>query len=400
MPSKRRFGRVRKLPSGRWQARYLGPDGIDRPAPETFSNKTDATIWLADQEAELRVGDWRDPAAGETLLGEYASTWIEERPGLRPRTVELYESLLRLHIAPSLGRLPLREVTAPRVRTWRADLLAADVGPVTVAKAYRLLKAVMATAADDDIIRRNPCRIPGAGVEPIAERPTATLPEVFALADAVGERYRALVLVATFTGLRFGEAMGLRRKHIDLEARTLRVEVVVTEIGGQQVEGPPKSGAGVRTVTLPAAVVPDLRRHLDDFAQPGQEGRVFVGPKGATPRRSNWHVLWSKATIKVGVEGLHFHDLRHTGNTMAAATGASLRELMTRMGHGSTRAALIYQHASQDRDRAIADALDVVLDKHHQAAKQARTPNRSGTQRARNAQTKRGDGRPSAGTNR
>ena len=91
---------------------------------------------------------------------------------------------------------------------------------------------------------------------------------------------------------------------------------------------------------------------------------MFTGPKGATIRRSNWHTVWRRACIAAGVEGLHFHDLRHTGNTLAAGTGASLRDLMTRMGHSSARAALIYQHATSERDQAIAASLDDLVRRH------------------------------------
>jgi hypothetical protein len=104
--TKRRFGRVRQLPSGRWQARYAGPDGLDRPAPRTFASKTDADIWLTLQEAEIRSGDWINPDDGKVSLAEYAARWIEERPGLRPKTVELYRYLLRRHLTPVLGPTP------------------------------------------------------------------------------------------------------------------------------------------------------------------------------------------------------------------------------------------------------------------------------------------------------
>jgi hypothetical protein len=90
MPAKRRFGRVRELPSGRWQATYKGPDSIDRPAPHTFDSKTSAERWLTLTEAAIIQGEWIDPDAGRVLFGKYARDWIEERPGLRPKTIELY----------------------------------------------------------------------------------------------------------------------------------------------------------------------------------------------------------------------------------------------------------------------------------------------------------------------
>src|SRR5215469_13564528 len=126
---------------------------------------------------------------------------------------------------------------------------------------------------------------------------------------------------------------------------------------GGLVPETPKSRAGRRTVRFPTELALELRRHLEQFAAPGERGLVFVGPKGAPLRRSNFRPIWNAACNQAGVPGLHFHDLRHVGGTMAAATGASLKELMARLGHSSTRAAMIYQHATQDRDEAIAKAL-------------------------------------------
>jgi integrase len=107
--------------------------------------------------------------------------------------------------------------------------------------------------------------------------------------------------------------------------------------------------------------MPELRRHFDVFAEPGDDGRVFVGPKGATPLRPNFTSVWVRALDGAGLAGIHIHDLRHAGNHFAAMTGASTRELMGRMGHASMNAALIYQHRTADRDRAIADGIDVML---------------------------------------
>jgi integrase len=235
---------------------------------------------------------------------------------------------------------------------------------VTVAKAYRLLHAIMQTAVDDELIRRNPCRIPDAGKEDSDERPVIPLPVVFDIASKVPGRYRALVLLATFAQMRLGELAGLRRDHLDLDAYEVRItETLVQPDKGGLITEPPKSRAGKRTLTFPAEIVPDLRRHLERYAEPGHRGLVFIGPKGGRIRRSNFNVIWSAACAAAGVPGTHFHDLRHTGGTLAATTGATTRELMTRLGHSSTRAAMIYQHATRDRDKAIADALGVLADK-------------------------------------
>ncbi len=193
--SRRLFGTIRKLPSGRYQARHVDASGRRHRAPNTFATKADAGRWLADVEAAIARGTWIDPDAGRVLLADYAQGWIDSRPGLRPRTRELYQSLLDLHLAPALGDVAL----------------------------------------------------------------------------------------------------------------------------------------------------------------------VFTGAKGAPSRRSNWSVKWRAACRHVGVEGLRFHDLRHTCNTLRAATGASTRELMHRMAHSSASAALRYQHATKKRDAVIAAALDRLI---------------------------------------
>ncbi|WP_433417522.1 tyrosine-type recombinase/integrase [Microtetraspora malaysiensis] len=375
--AKRRFGRVRQLSSGRWQARYAGPDNVDRPAPQTFDRKKDAETWLVQKEAEILAGDWLDPDAGKIVFLEYARSWIEERPNLRPRTVELYDYLFRLHLKPTFGARALADIKDAHVRRWRKDLLDNGVSAVTTAKAYRLLKAIFNTAVDDLLVRRNPCRIKGAGQEKSPERPVLTVAQVYALADAIEPRFRALVLLGTFGSLRWGELTGLRRRDVDLDAGTVRVERQLIRITGQGlVFTEPKSAAGKRTVVFPELIAQDLRAHIKDFAQDGDDGLIFVGPDDGPLWNSNFNRrFWGKALTDAGLAKIHFHDLRHTGNTLAANAGASIRELMDRMGHSSTRAAMIYQHGSHERQREVADRLDSLA--------RGQLKSGSGTQRAR-----------------
>ncbi|MGQ5591945.1 tyrosine-type recombinase/integrase [Streptomyces sp. ESR1.13] len=334
-----------------------------RPAPETFRTKKDADAWLADKQTEMRRCDWHDPDAGKVAFGPYAAAWIKERE-VTTRTRQLYASLLRHHLEPTFGVVNVADISPPLVRRWRADKLASGTGPTTVAKAYALLRAILGTAVADQMIRRNPCTIKGASTVHTPERPTATVQEVYDLADAIQPRYRALVLMAGFLGLRWGELIGLHRRDVDLDHGAVRIRRSVAELNnGQREIKAPKSAAGKRTVSIPTAIIPDIREHLKRYAEPGADGRVFVGAKGATPRRNHFNRLWHTACSDAGVKGLHFHDLRHTGNTLAASTGASTRELMARMGHSTARAALIYQHASAERDRLIADAVSGLVDK-------------------------------------
>jgi len=170
------------------------------------------------------------------------------------------------------------------------------------------------------------------------------------------------VLLAAFGGLRLGEVQALTRRRVNLLHGEVEVVEQLHELrGGRVVTGPPKTAAGERKVALPASLKGELERHLDEHAAPGPDGLLFCGRQGQPIRRGNFTVAWDRARRAVGVPHLHFHDLRHTGNTLAAATGASTKELMARMGHASPRAALIYQHALRDRDHAIAQALDDMI---------------------------------------
>lgn len=293
----------------------------------------------------------------------YADAWIKERE-VTTRTRQLYASLLRHHLAPTFGPVNVADISPPLVRRWRADKLAAGTGPTTVAKAYALLRAILGTAVADQMIRRNPCTIKGASVVHTPERPTATVQEVYDLADAIQPRYRALVLMAGFLGLRWGELIGLHRRDVDLDHAAVRVRRAVAELNnGQREIKAPKSAAGKRTVSIPAAILPEIREHLNNYAEPGADGRVFVGGKGRLRDGTTSTACGVRRAPTSESRPLHFHDLRHTGNTLAASTGASTRELMARMGHSTARAALIYQHASAERDRLIADAVSGLVDR-------------------------------------
>ncbi len=379
---RRTFGAVRKLPSGRFQARYPGPDGVMRPAPETFATTRDADDWLAEKRTEIRRGDWQDPDTGAVSFREYALLWVKERR-LSQTTEELYRRLLRLHILPAFEDLDLDQITAPRVRSWRSERLDATGAETTVAKSYRLLKAILETAVEDELIRRNPCRIRGAGKETAAERPVATVDQVDALADALGPRWRLMVFLGAYGPLRPEEQAELRRKDVDLDNLTVRVRQAAPELTtGKRAEGPTKSEAGKRLVVLPAFLRTDLRRHLDWYAEKGPDGLLFVGEKGKPFRRSTFGRKWRAARSKIGLpDGFRFYDLRHTGHTLTTRSGATLKDTMVRAGQSTERAALIYQHSDLERQREVAAGLDQLV----RARREAADDPASGTDVARDA---------------
>lgn len=186
---------------------------------------------------------------------------------------------LRLHIVPTFGTSRLARVTTTQVRDWNARLRGPEgPGASTAAKCYRLLRSILATAVEDGLIPANPCTIKGAGVEPADERPVPTVAQVHDLVDRLPERMRCVALLAAFVGLRRGEILGLRRGDVDLDRREIAiVRQRQLDRRGNHLVGPPKSDAGRRVLTIPAALVADLRGHLDAFAQPGDDGYVFTG---------------------------------------------------------------------------------------------------------------------------
>jgi integrase len=323
---RRDFGSVRRLPSGRWQARYRDGSGVSRS--KSFPTRGDASRYLARTRTDLDRGDWFDPEAGRESLRSYAAGWLATRRVsgrlLAPRTKERYGSVLRVHILPGLGHLPLSRLEPAVIRQWHSSLSEAPTpGPATVAKAYRLLHAILNTAVVEQKIPRNPCLIQGEIAETSYERPIATVHQVYELAQAVGDRWRALVLLATFCGLRFGELAGLTREDIDLERAIVVVRKDLDELDGGHLQlGEVKSAASNRIVSIPDALIEEIRHHLETFAAAGPQGAVFVGRAGGRLRRGNFRKnSWVPATQTVGIEGLRFHDLRHTGNTLAASTG-------------------------------------------------------------------------------
>lgn len=352
--SRRPFGAIDQLPSGRHRARYPGSGGRDLTA--TFATRRDAERWLTAAKADQDRGVWLDPRAGRVTLASFARDWLARRSDLRPTTRAKYAYLLKRHILPTLGTAPLRRLTPSAVRSWYLVLWGQH--PTTADDAYRLLRAILATAVADDVLTVSPCKVKGAGQVRSPERPTASVAELGAAVTATPERYRLALLLPAWCQLRRGEVLGLQRRDVDVLHATIRVERAWSApMGAAPLLGPPKTEKGTRTLTVPANVLPALSDHLERFTGHGPD-RLAVrheyrdGPVSPQPRP-----VWVAARQAIGRPDLHLHDLRHSGLTWAAATGASVAELMRRGGHATPGAALRYQHATEDRDAAMAKAL-------------------------------------------
>lgn len=362
--SRRSFGYVRKLPSGKWHASYHHPQlGKRVSAPTTFNAKADASAWLSGEEAAFRSGrPVADPQRSRVRFGSFASEWLDERP-LRDRTREVYASILRVDILPHFGDHQLSGITPDRVRKWHHAL--AKSKPAMAPKAYRLLRTILSTAVDDGVLAENPCRLRGAATEKAQERRIPTMGEVERIADVIEPRYRAAVLLAAYVGLRKGECFGLARRHVNLdpERPSVRVERTRGEVSGKGlVFSEPKTDAGTRTVALPARVRDELEEHLDRYVGASPDSLLFATDRsGDVPRASVWTRIWDSARIDVGLPELRFHDLRHLAGTLTALAGGTIKEIQSRLGHASPDAAMIYQHVAQGRDGVLASEIDRII---------------------------------------
>lgn len=378
--TRRGFGRLRKLPSGRWQAQYTGPDGaLYKPPSPTFATEDAARGWLAAERKLIDLDTWTPPtvrakqrqAKGQTFT-DYAEAWLAKRTTrdgqpLKPRTLAEYRRYLDRHLTPALGALPVRAVTEARVSDWWEGMSAESANER--AHSYQLLRAIMTTATKDKLVSANPCQIDGAGTVRRARRiRIATLDELADLTAAMPDNMQLAVLLGAWCAMRYGEIAELRRRDVDLEAGVVRVSRGVTWPSGQAATvGTPKSEAGVRDVAIPPHLLPVVRAHLDDHTERGRDALLFPAGNGQHLHPRTFGKRFDAAREAAGRPDLHFHDLRHTGAVLAAQSGATIADLMARLGHSTPRMAMHYQHAAAGRDAQIAAALSKLARKPRKA---------------------------------
>jgi integrase len=358
----RGWGWVRKLPSKRFQASYVGPDLIRHKAASTFSTKMDAEGWLAAERRKIELDVWIPPGqvvaekkAKAITLGDYADTWIEQR-NVKPRTRSAYNDILRLHIRPDLGRVPIKNLTPEAVRAWYSGL--GTKYPRRNSHAYGLLHAICGTAVTDGLMPANPCTISRAMNPPRQRDPAVlTVTEVAALADAIRpERLKALVLLCAWTAVRWGEVSELRRKDVGDDCEILFVTRAVTRRDGVYRVDTPKAGKG-RAVVIPPHIREDLRNHLSTHVAKEDDALLFPAARGGHINDRVFSREYFAAALKsIGREKVRVHDLRHFAGTQTARVG-NLVETMGRLGHSTVKASLIYQQIVSGRDAAVADAL-------------------------------------------
>lgn len=377
-----RFGKVRQLPSGRHQASYVGPDRQRHTAPSTFPTEKEARLWLREVEKDIGRGWWTPEDYGRRTLREYCEQYLGENPNVGPRWAETCRRNMRLHLAPILD-MPVVNVTPPVIRAWHSKALRGTGGRVSIAQSYRFVRSVLTVATNDGAIPRNPCQIKGAGSDLAKERPIASTEEVAALIAQITPRYRAAVVLAAWCGLRRGEVCGLLTEDVDVSAGVVRIRKNWAELlaSPEKWLKDPKSAAGKRVVTVPPHVLPVLREHAKEWSGP-----VFfnVGRDGKPMSGNTVYQAFVRARSRVGVD-ITFHDLRHTGQSLAAAAGANLADLKKRLGHSTTAASMRYLHAVEGRDYEIARALSQLADDGGKASASGHGGTHGGTDRQERA---------------
>lgn len=360
--AKRGFATVVKEKSGRYSVRFTTLEGKRTSAGQTFAHKADAEAWAAVKRRELDK-----PAKAQqqrVTFGDYAETWLQQRHvggrPLKPRTREDYANILRAQLLPAFGAKRLDSITTQNVRDWYTHTLTNKA--TARSHAYGVLHAIMRTAFEDDLIDANPCRIRGAGSAKRATQTViVTVEQLDVIVSAMPDSLKLMPLLGSWCALRFGEIVELRRSDIDLDSGVVRVRRAAVRIKGTYEISDPKSNAGSRDVYVPDDLIPAIQRHLDTHVAPGADALLFPNTTGNHLQPSTFYRHWYKARHAAGRDDLRFHDLRHTGGTMAAHTGATLAELMQRLGHSTPTAALRYQHATESRGRELAAKLSKLM---------------------------------------
>ncbi len=351
--ARRSFGSIRKRKNGTFQASYHDRRG-KRQSAGVFPTKSDANAALSVVETEMRKGIWRDPAAGKERFGDYAQRWLTWREHkLAPRTLDQYQSLFRCHLEPTFGHIPIDQVDTPMIRTWNAEL--ARSKPGASVSAYRLLRAIFNTAVDDDVILRNPCRVGGAGSDRAPQRVPPTLDEVRALANAMRDDLRLMVVLACAFPVRRNELLGLQRCDVDLRECTISVQRQIEECPGRkELKYRTTKNGETGSVRLSPQVMSVVQAHIERFVDCDPCAPLFPARNGQPLRPSSFWHFWTKARKQTGLMRYHFHDLRHYAGTTLASNGASVSEIQKRGRWKSTAMPLRYQHATKERDDYLA----------------------------------------------
>ncbi|MGH2827770.1 MAG: tyrosine-type recombinase/integrase [Actinomycetota bacterium] len=325
---------------------------------KSFRKEKDAKLHLAKQLLDIERGEWIDPKVGRTRFAVYAAGWFASTSHLAPGTRLNVEGRLRNHIIPAFGEAPMSAIRPEHVREWVAHLQSRGLAPATLIAAYRVFAKIMRTAEVDRVITRSPC----IGID--LPRDTAHQEmrfldpdEIGRLADEIADRYSAMIVMAAYTGLRWGELVALKVDRLNLLRGSVDVRESMAEINGHLHVGSTKTGAR-RSVSLPKFLMRILSEHIGNYPSP--QSFVFSAAEGGPLRRTFYRRHFKPAVARAGLDpGLRFHDLRHTCASLLIAQGAHPKEIQERLGHSTIRLTFDrYGHLLPSLDERLRDGLE------------------------------------------
>lgn len=361
----------------RWTVRYEKPDG-SQGRQSGFLTAEAAKDWARKTELAKTVGDYVDPQLGKIRVGDLAESWLAmKKAKLKPSSYAPLEAAWRNHVAPRWGGWPVAKVETTAVEDWITDMVTEQRDPddpekvtkpaysaTVVIRAHSVLAGILDRAVRDRRLTTNRSRgvenLPGKKKKPHVY---LTHAQVDLMAGAAGD-WATLVYLLAYTGLRWGEAVGLRVQDLQLLRRRVVVDRNVVEVGGRFHVGTPKSSEG-RSVALPLFLVEELAKACEGKPRGAP---VFEAPSGGFVRRPNSARGWfQSAAKKAGGEGLTPHDLRHTAASLAVQAGAHVKAVQRMLGHESAALTL----------DTYADLFDSDLDDVAAAMDRARERSRS-----------------------
>jgi len=361
---------ISKRPNGMWRASYR--DSRKKQFARHFRRKVDAQNWLDSVTAAQESGAYVDPSLSKISLADWSEKWLKGQQHLKPSTLDRYSGILRTHVLPHWGHVPLINITHSDIQTWVSGL-SVTRSPSTARKAHRVLSLILSWGVRDGRLSRNPADNVGLPRERRAERIYLSHKQVHDLARACGAPsaiaqtrrshrphqgadYELVVLFLAYTGVRFGEMAALRVHRIDIEARHVTIADSVTSVNGELRWGTPK-GHDRRWVGLPQFLAERIAIHIEGR---GPDDLVFTSPLGETLRAGNFRRdVFAPAVLATGLDGLVPHGLRHTAASLAIAAGADVKVVQQMLGHKSATMTLdLYGHLFDDRLSTVAEALD------------------------------------------
>jgi integrase len=354
--ARRSWGALRKLPSGRYQAKYR-VNGVFVAAPQTFPNKAQADRWLASKQAEADRGESIDDRAGARSLSAWWPDYERSMSGLRATTCNGYEAAWRLRIKPTFGARPVRRIKASDIDAWLSKLREDGVSAGKITEAHGVLSRLLDRAVRDQAIPRNPClqRTEKLPRRKQITRPVLSPSEVEKLVKPMAQEVdRLAVRLMAYGGLRIGEVLGLHWDDIDIARKTLTVRRSVNDNTGMLIVEAPKNGI-VRTVTLPDSLVSQLKDLMG-------KGLFYPNRTGIYRRYRNWRRdVWDRAVKASGVAALP-HDLRATCASLLIDAGASIKDVQDHLGHADVTTTMeIYARVRPGRNIDIASKLDALI---------------------------------------